>query len=51
MKKDLLIQLIETTHNEAIIDYLYAFSKDFIYRYSAQQRDEPCVGENQLDRQ
>lgn len=48
MEKELLIQLINKTNNEAVIKYLYAFSKDFIYRYE-KQTGEQFEAENRSD--
>lgn len=48
MEKDLLIELIKSTDDEKIIKYLYAFSKDFIERYSAPQIIEQCEAKNQF---
>lgn len=40
--KEQLIKLIEEQEDEQIINYLYAFSKDFIERYSLQQIAAQC---------
>lgn len=46
MEKELLIKLIEETDDEKIIHYLYALSKDFIYRHSSKQIIEQCEVKN-----
>lgn len=48
LEKELLIQLIESTDDEDIIRYLYAFSKDFIDRHSSKQIIEQCEARNRF---
>lgn len=49
MEKEKLIILIKSIDDEKIIKYLYAFSKDFIERYSAKQIVERSEAKSQFE--